>query len=317
MERSLNHRRGFTLVELLVVIGIIALLISILLPALSKARRASLMVACASNMKQIGEYMFMYANDNQGALPPIVVGCLDNGSGTKPDNVHFWTDPSGASDVWGILETYSQLSPSSPICVCPQVLADFGPPAMSTNAANAALELAHPNACSSYNYSEILGGMQALYSGWSGYTPSGQGPILVTTSSGNYWFARPYKLGSITNASQVAMLVEARTPYWQPNYDWPANLNSMFDLNWTIDHTNAPYTGHQQLDGIGVPHNQAYSNGYNPDGTRCSSGLCNVLCADGSVQAQIYHQGTVGVANGPKNGLGWIDGTAADPGYAP
>jgi prepilin-type N-terminal cleavage/methylation domain-containing protein/prepilin-type processing-associated H-X9-DG protein len=64
-----QSRRGFTLVELLVVIGIIAVLISILMPALVKARVQAKVVACASNQRQIYMGIVMYANDNNGYLP--------------------------------------------------------------------------------------------------------------------------------------------------------------------------------------------------------------------------------------------------------
>ena len=69
MRRLLLQRVAFTLVELLVGIGIITVLISILIPALSAARERANRVKCMSNLRQIGQAIFMYMSDNRNNYP--------------------------------------------------------------------------------------------------------------------------------------------------------------------------------------------------------------------------------------------------------
>jgi prepilin-type N-terminal cleavage/methylation domain-containing protein len=68
IRRSHRPAGGFTLVELLVVVGIISILIALLLPALNKAREAAKRTACLSNERQIAMAYMMYANDFNGNI---------------------------------------------------------------------------------------------------------------------------------------------------------------------------------------------------------------------------------------------------------
>src|SRR5687768_8011808 len=67
--RSPQRRAAFTLVELLVVIGIIAILISILLPTLNRARESARATKCLSNMRNLAQATLMFAQENRGLMP--------------------------------------------------------------------------------------------------------------------------------------------------------------------------------------------------------------------------------------------------------
>lgn len=78
-----RKKNAFTLVELLVVIGIIAILISLLLPALNRVRQSARALKCQSNLRQIGIGYAMYRNDNNNFLPPVNSFASFNAQGTS------------------------------------------------------------------------------------------------------------------------------------------------------------------------------------------------------------------------------------------
>ena len=107
VEKHAPH--GFSLVELVIVIGIIALLISFLMPSIQNWRCAAEQVKCASNLKQIGEALHSYTNVNHDWFPAW-------------SNWHTWP-AGGSNDTYGAAWTVEMIpylgTPDSPVYNCP------------------------------------------------------------------------------------------------------------------------------------------------------------------------------------------------------
>jgi len=124
-----KRTKAFTLIELLVVIAIIALLISILLPSLSRARELSKRTVCAANLRGIGQAMYIYAQDEPGVFPAIAqileansgqMHIVTNGTGglDHPDRVNVPSTtgiPSPTVDMWTIVRAGNS-TPKQFIC---------------------------------------------------------------------------------------------------------------------------------------------------------------------------------------------------------
>lgn len=120
----MSRRRAFTLIELLVVIGVIAVLVSILLPVLSRAREAANQVKCMSNLRQLAAAFVAYSNNNRGSFPGDAIGNWGINVLPRSTDWIFWQSGRDLNDS-AIAPYLARGDALRSVCRCPS---DVSPP---------------------------------------------------------------------------------------------------------------------------------------------------------------------------------------------
>jgi prepilin-type processing-associated H-X9-DG protein/prepilin-type N-terminal cleavage/methylation domain-containing protein len=184
MSRPRKISAGFTLVELLVVIAIISALVALLLPALNRARQAAQQISCASNLRQMGLAMSVYANVYDNAVMPLNpfgrAVPTDNWASSKNPNDYFPGKGITIYDgnVWGMLYYLGYIPKQVTRCPTDRVVTSGGKYMWYVFGPYNATEDEHARCGYSYN----VFGLGAAY-GYSGFQGTLQ-PIFVLHQSG-------------------------------------------------------------------------------------------------------------------------------------
>lgn len=214
-----SGRGGFTLVELLVVIGIIALLISVLLPALNSARRSANTTKCLANLRQIGTAQIMFANDHRGYAVKAWFNDSPRGLG-KSEDWGFRDAATGPSEMgygWDSVLYHGKYLKADDVFRCPADTSDFrrGVAYSSTNP--------NDDFLSSYRLNA------------SNNPRAGQGTVGVV---GAYHYA--YKIAKVRNSAKSILFTDGKPDGFHHLATWETQEWGQFGRPDQVDQFGRP-----------------------------------------------------------------------------
>ena len=224
--------RGITIVEMLIVIGVIAILLAILLPALSVARRNALWATSQANLREIGQLLVLYAGDNREAIVPTA---FDYRTSLAPGKVRS-ASPPGATPPIGalnygswtdILWTTGRFGPIAKVEEIPTSNWDYRFDSPDADLYDKGFE--------AKNIFRSAEPMQKLAGGGTGASPYGSGPLASEKGAPGYFAGNPF-----FDARPATQSTPWAGRYWVTGqikapeasmYCMDSNLGELFEIN--------------------------------------------------------------------------------------
>jgi prepilin-type N-terminal cleavage/methylation domain-containing protein len=218
-----RRRNAFTLVELLVVIGIIAALIAILLPVLGRAREAAKATKCLANMRQFGNALLMYLNENKGCMPVQVKNTVNDFANPA---VYDVGNVQGLSVLASLMPYLNGSNVASSLWACPSAF-DL------TAAGSASLQQSHTNFL--VNAAVMSSGVNA--------NPVGRRINRITGPADIIWMQEARTILDNAYARPYEHVIVAGVPQYEAWCNPAVAGNGYDDVHYVSGHVGGNYGG--------------------------------------------------------------------------